>query len=182
MSVGLRNWRIDLIRGASILMVLFHHFNIAYPLNHTALARAFGWQAIHSIARNGNYGVTMFSVVSGFLITSNARQRWGQLGRVDARNFYSLRAARILPCLLLLLFAVDACEYRGTPSIKRYVMLEQHCIAATVFARVSDDWLGQIVLDNAALEMPEIGITIPLAELYDGIDLTSADLAEHETG
>ncbi len=27
-----RNGRIDMLRGVSILLVLFHHFNIAYPL------------------------------------------------------------------------------------------------------------------------------------------------------
>jgi peptidoglycan/LPS O-acetylase OafA/YrhL len=35
MSIGLRNPRIDLIRGVSILLVLFHHFNIACHLNDT---------------------------------------------------------------------------------------------------------------------------------------------------
>ncbi len=113
MSVGLRNKRIDLIRGVSILLVLFHHFNIAYRLDDTALARAFGWEAVRAVARNGNYGVTMFFVVSGFLITLNARRRWGELGRVGARAFYGLRAARILPCLLLLLLVVDALALAG---------------------------------------------------------------------
>jgi len=63
MSIGLRNKRIDLIRGVSILLVLFHHFHIAYRLDDTALARAFGWEAVRAVARNGNYGVTMFFVV-----------------------------------------------------------------------------------------------------------------------
>jgi Uma2 family endonuclease len=31
-------------------------------------------------------------------------------------------------------------EYRDTPSIQRYVMLEQDRQAATVFARTDDDW------------------------------------------
>lgn len=113
MSIGLRNKRIDLIRGVSILLVLFHHFNIAYRLDDTALARVFGWEAVRAVARNGNYGVTMFFVVSGFLITLNARRRWGELGQVGARAFYSLRAARILPCLLLLLLVVDALALAG---------------------------------------------------------------------
>ena len=113
MNVSLRNKRIDLIRGISILLVLFHHFNIAYRLDDTALARAFGWEAVRAVARNGNYGVTMFFVVSGFLITLNARRRWGEFGRVGARAFYGLRAARILPCLLLLLLVVDMLALAG---------------------------------------------------------------------
>ncbi|MBB5541671.1 peptidoglycan/LPS O-acetylase OafA/YrhL [Paraburkholderia fungorum] len=72
MSIGRRNARIDMIRGVSILLVLFHHFNIAYRLNDTFLAQVFGWDAVRAVARNGNYGVTMFFVISGYLITSNA--------------------------------------------------------------------------------------------------------------
>jgi peptidoglycan/LPS O-acetylase OafA/YrhL len=112
-DIGDRNRRIDLIRGISILLVLFHHFNIAYPLDDTVLARAFGWEAVRAVARNGNYGVTMFFVVSGFLITANALRRWGDLRQVAVRAFYGLRAARILPCLVLLLLAVDALALAG---------------------------------------------------------------------
>ncbi|WGS52748.1 acyltransferase [Paraburkholderia sp. D15] len=103
-----RDARIDLIRGVSIVLVLFHHFNIAYRLNDTSLASAFGWQAVRAVARNGNYGVTMFFVISGFLITSNAMRRWPGFERVDLRVFYTLRLARIVPCLLLLLAIVNA--------------------------------------------------------------------------
>ncbi len=62
---------------------------------------------MHAVVRNGNYGVTMFFVISGYLITSNARRRWGYLGAIDARTFYVSRTARIMPCLLLLLVLVN---------------------------------------------------------------------------
>ncbi len=113
MSVGQRSQRVDVIRGVSIVLVLFHHFAIAYRLDDTTLARVVGWDAVRAVARNGNYGVTMFFVVSGFLITSNARRRWGSLPRVNARSFYGLRIARILPCLVLLLLIVDALALAG---------------------------------------------------------------------
>lgn len=60
-------------------------------------------------------------------------------------------------------------EYRDTPSIQRYVMLEPDRQAATVFARIGDDWVGHLISGEAILEMPEIGIEIPLAELYEGV-------------
>lgn len=56
MSVGARDRRIDLIRGVSILLVLLHHFNNAYRLDDTPLARAVGWEAVHAVVRNGTYG------------------------------------------------------------------------------------------------------------------------------
>jgi Uma2 family endonuclease len=62
-------------------------------------------------------------------------------------------------------------EYRDTPSIQRYVLLDQDRQRATVFARVDTDWIGHIVSGDATLEMPEIGIGVPLADLYEGVSL-----------
>lgn len=65
-------------------------------------------------------------------------------------------------------------EYRDTPSVQRYVMLTQDRQQATVFAREGGDWVGHIVSGNAMLDMPEIAISVPLAELYEGIPLQPA--------
>jgi Uma2 family endonuclease len=62
-------------------------------------------------------------------------------------------------------------EYRDTLSIQRYVLLAQDRQRATVFARVDGDWVGHIVTGDAVLPMPEIGIEVPLAELYEGVPL-----------
>ena len=115
MSVGVRNNGVDLLRSAAILLVLLHHFNIAYDLLHSALGQALSPWLVRAVCRNGNYGVTMFFAVSGFLITSNALRRWGSLGQVRAGAFYGLRFARIAPCLLLLLVLVDALGLTGLP-------------------------------------------------------------------
>ena len=66
-------------------------------------------------------------------------------------------------------------EYRLTPSIQRYVMLEQTRQAATVFSRNGNDWTGHIVTGDAVLLMPEIGVDLPLAELYAGIAFEADD-------
>jgi len=65
-------------------------------------------------------------------------------------------------------------EYRATPSIRRYVMLEQAAVAATVFVRADTDWVGHVLTGAIALDLPEIGISVPLAELYAGLELASA--------
>jgi Uma2 family endonuclease len=66
-------------------------------------------------------------------------------------------------------------EYAATPSVRRYVMLEQDRIAATVFAREGADWVGRMLLEDATLALPEIGVELPLAELFEGVDFTASE-------
>lgn len=67
-------------------------------------------------------------------------------------------------------------EYRNTPSVQRYVILEQTHAAAIVFARRNEDWISEILAGgDAVLRLPEIGIEVPLAELYAGVGLTESD-------
>lgn len=66
-------------------------------------------------------------------------------------------------------------EYRSVPSIRRYVILEYTSVGLLVFARVNgtDDWTATALTAEDALQMPEIGIEIPVAELYRDVDLSS---------
>ena len=68
-------------------------------------------------------------------------------------------------------------EYAATPSVRRYVLLAQDEIAGTMFERIGSDWVGHLLAADTILRMPEIGIEMPLAELYEGIDLASAETA-----
>ncbi|MDO9709449.1 Uma2 family endonuclease [Paracraurococcus lichenis] len=73
-------------------------------------------------------------------------------------------------------------EYAATPSVRRYVMLEQDRIAATVFARIEGEWRGALLTEADTLHLPEIGIALPLAELYEDMDLPpDPDSAARET-
>ena len=64
---------------------------------------------------------------------------------------------------------VKAREYQATPSILRYVMLEQDSAGATVYARAGDSWTHEILIADSILALPEIGVELPLVELYEGI-------------
>jgi len=48
-------------------------------------------------------------------------------------------------------------------------MLEQDAVGATVYARSGDAWTHEILVANSLLVLPEIGVSLPLAEFYEGI-------------
>ncbi len=66
-------------------------------------------------------------------------------------------------------------EYQATPSVQRYVMLEQDGVAAVVYARAGTVWTHEILVAESVLKLPEIGVELPLAELYEGIEFEPAD-------
>lgn len=61
---------------------------------------------------------------------------------------------------------VKRAEYSGLPSLKRYAMLAQEERLALVCAR-EDGFAERRVHD--VLDLPELGFSIPLATLYDGL-------------
>lgn len=65
-------------------------------------------------------------------------------------------------------------EYRDTPSIQRYVLLEQDRPGGLDFCRIRDQWFGRVPDADAILDMPELGIAVPVAEFYDGISFEDA--------
>jgi len=68
-------------------------------------------------------------------------------------------------------------EYAGVPSIRRYVILESTGIGLTVRHRDAGDqpWIVETLKDtDDVLALPEIGIEIPVGELYAGVDFEDA--------
>jgi peptidoglycan/LPS O-acetylase OafA/YrhL len=103
-----RNAHIDFLRGIAILLVLMLHYALAYKLANFPLVSLLGREPLRAFFLNGNYGVTMFFVVSGYLITSMSLARWGEPAGMDLRAFYIYRFARIMPCILLALAIIVA--------------------------------------------------------------------------
>ena len=76
----LRRWpALDGIRGIAILLVVASHFGLG--------------------GTGGMVGVTLFFVLSGFLITYLLLDEREQTGRIDLKSFYGRRALRLLPAL-----------------------------------------------------------------------------------
>lgn len=145
----MRNNKIDLLRGISILLVLLHHFNIPYKLHDTFLGiQIFGESLSTLIARNGNYGVTLFFVISGFLITQHTLQRSGTLAQINLKDFYIRRIARIMPCLVLLVVLVTALGAMGLkPFINQAPNDIEVSYGLTVFSAFTF-WMNILIIEN----------------------------------
>lgn len=125
-----RNQLIDLIRGFSILSVVLMHCKVHLPIDPSFMSI----QWIKLLLGSGFYGVIVFFVVSGFLITYISINRWNNLSSINLGQFYQIRFARIMPCLLAIL-AVSSLLHLA--NIKGFVTtttsLEQVLFSAITF-------------------------------------------------
>lgn len=108
-----RNAGIDALRGLSILLVVLHHIALRIPLKQSALVDFVPQRLLGALNYNGYEAVFVFFVISGFLITTHSLQRWQCLASINAGDFYARRAARILPCLLLLMLVLIGLHLAG---------------------------------------------------------------------
>lgn len=104
---------VDVLRGVSVLLVVLHHINLRFLLNHLPVQKALPTRVEQLLFWSGYYAVIVFFVNSGFLITSLSLRRWGSLGSVSIGSFYRMRFARIAPCLLLLLAILSTLHLAG---------------------------------------------------------------------
>jgi len=91
---------IDGIRAVSIILVLVFHTFFVYQLVHPTvtvesmineLGSGWGW------ALNGDKGVDVFFVMSGFLISGILFRQIAKTGHMDLKNFYIRRYLRLTP-------------------------------------------------------------------------------------
>ena len=91
---------IDGIRAVSIILVLIFHAFFVYQLAHPTetvesiineLGSWWGW------ALNGDKGVDVFFVMSGFLISGILFRQIAKSGHMDLKNFYIRRYLRLTP-------------------------------------------------------------------------------------
>jgi peptidoglycan/LPS O-acetylase OafA/YrhL len=104
---------VDLLRGLAILLVLLNHVNMRLVIGHVPYAAGLPKPLVHALVWNGQFGVQIFFAISGFLITSITLKRWGELSRINVRDFYLLRLARIGPLLLALLAVLSVLHFAG---------------------------------------------------------------------
>jgi peptidoglycan/LPS O-acetylase OafA/YrhL len=89
---------LDGLRALAVAGVIAYHFN-------------FHW------ANGGYLGVDFFFVLSGFLITSLLVGEWTSTRRIGLRTFWSRRAKRLLPAVMVLLLVLTVYDWAGGPNI-----------------------------------------------------------------
>jgi len=97
---------IDSLRGISILLVVLYHGDDFFTVQASGFAPLFPTQLTNVLFQSGYYGVTVFFVISGFLITRISLARYGALSAIQPGNFYLFRFGRIAPCLGLTLIVL----------------------------------------------------------------------------
>jgi len=108
-----RNQVIDLLRGLSLLMVIAAHFGLLDPLVKPSGKVFWGRPVDDILAGMGFYGVAIFFVISGFLITGLSLRRYPALGQISLRGFWWMRFCRLAPMLVLCVLAILLFSHLG---------------------------------------------------------------------
>jgi peptidoglycan/LPS O-acetylase OafA/YrhL len=106
---------LDGLRAVAVAFVVSSHLQLVFdPGRTSAVTRELftvGHTAIYFT--QGEFGVTVFFFLSGYLITTLLRMEYERTGRISLRDFYLRRALRILPPFYLVLAAGALLTYGG---------------------------------------------------------------------
>jgi peptidoglycan/LPS O-acetylase OafA/YrhL len=97
---------LDGLRALSISLVLLAHFSYSagFPIQRSPLMDVYA-----------HYGVRIFLVISGFLITSLLLREQERTGTINFRQFYIRRAYRLLPAAYLYLVVITLVFHQSLP-------------------------------------------------------------------
>ena len=97
---------IDGIRALSIILVLVYHTFLVYDIanNHETVDSIMAHMGgFWSWAWNGDKGVDVFFVMSGFLISGILLKQYSKTGNLNLKNFYIRRYLRLTPAYYFML-------------------------------------------------------------------------------
>ncbi len=120
---------LDGLRGIAIISVMLYHLKV-----HVAG---------HRVPSGGYFGVDVFFVLSGFLITALLVEEWERHGTIRLGHFYLRRVLRLFPALALMLAAVTAYAVALDPNRgeRRDIL---HAVVATL--TYSANWVDALRL------------------------------------
>jgi peptidoglycan/LPS O-acetylase OafA/YrhL len=124
--------QVDVLRGLGIAAVILLHSRLRFAqILIPARLAVPRWPYLVPPSYNHN-GLTIFFVISGFLITFISIRRFGSLESLDPLGFYRMRFARIAPFLLLIVVVLSVLHLLHVP---RFVINPHRAsLARVVFA------------------------------------------------
>ncbi len=125
------------LRAISIIMVIFYHFRSSKFI----IFKSQWANQLASIFINGELGVNIFFIISGYLITTLLIKEKNKTGSISLKDFYVRRTLRIFPAyytLLLVYFILQSFHY---------------------FTLTTTDWLSVVLYSKQFFNSPlhEIG-------------------------
>lgn len=130
---------IDVWRGISVVLVVWHHLAIRLPLARSTLGAALPKRLCDALSWNGYEAVMVFFVISGFLITRGTLARDGAPAELRLGAFYWRRFARIAPPLLLIVGLLSAAHLLGVEHFR--IDLSRQSLPLAVLSALSF-WLN----------------------------------------
>ncbi|MDA8227583.1 MAG: acyltransferase, partial [Desulfitobacterium hafniense] len=103
---------LDGLRALAVFAVIAYHLNLTW-------------------VPGGLLGVSLFFVLSGYLITNILLKQWEQSGAIDLKDFWLRRARRLLPALFVMLAGVMSWVMLCAP--ERMAGLKQEALAAVFY-------------------------------------------------
>ncbi|WP_164981310.1 acyltransferase family protein [Silvibacterium dinghuense] len=94
---------LDGLRAISIILVIFDHFFMGHE---SGTHRSFAVKLLYATLGNGEFGVEVFFVISGFLITYLLLREREKNGCISLKDFYIRRFFRIFPAYYTLIAVV----------------------------------------------------------------------------
>lgn len=155
---------LDALRGLLVLAVALYHLTVWFGLHPS------GTPANMAFAKAGNYGVSAFFVLSGFLLVRTTP--WGRVAQEGLRTYYLRRWLRLAPVFYLAVLANVLLGLGMGPEPSLRFLLENATLTFGLFhpnhALVTGGWfVGLVVLLYAAYP----ALARLLAALRPGWDL-----------
>jgi peptidoglycan/LPS O-acetylase OafA/YrhL len=100
---------------------------------------------VPGVAPGGIFGVDLFFVLSGFLITSILLQELGATGRLDLASFYVRRARRLLPAVVALLIVYTVVVLATSASVRDLLVTAVVDVAVMTY---TFNWTGVLGHDS----------------------------------
>ena len=129
---------LDGLRAVAIFIVLISHtFMLLAPTEQP-------WKLLNWIAFNGRTGVSIFFVISGFIITRLLAEEQRAHGRISLKNFYLRRTLRIFPAYYTFLGITALLAAAGMVEVTRKEMISASLFVMNYFTDRNTWWIGHI--------------------------------------